>query len=63
MPSAPELKKITKDELYDLLSLKAEFIALGYTNLKALDKLINKKQAGMDAEDVAYVEKKIAELK
>jgi hypothetical protein len=59
MPSAPELKKLTKDELFDLKKLERD--NAGY-DVKGLKDLIIKKEAGMDEEDVAYVEKKIAQL-
>jgi len=62
MSNELEIRTVKKDELYDLLTLKEDLKAGGNPNLKALDKLINKKEAVMDAEDVAYVEKKIAEL-
>ncbi|MDR2559909.1 MAG: hypothetical protein LBC86_10290 [Oscillospiraceae bacterium] len=61
MPSVPELRKATKDELYDLLKLKIDNEKANITVI-GLNQLINKKQAGMEAEDVAYVEKIISEL-
>ena len=62
MSSNAEISTMQKSELYDLLMLKAENEKDGI-DTKGLDKLINKKKAVMAAEDVAYVEKIIGELK
>jgi len=61
MATNTEVRTAQKSELYDLLMLKKE-IEKDSAGYKALIRLINKKEAAMEAEDVAYVEKKIAEL-
>jgi|GEM_PF-404040 len=61
MASEPELRTSQKTTLFDLLDLKAENDKAG---IKVIGpgKLIAKMEAVMEEEDVAYVEKKIAEL-
>jgi hypothetical protein len=56
-----EMKEIRKAELFDLLVLKRENEESGI-KVRGLKNLILKTEAVMDAEDVAWVEKKIAEL-
>jgi len=59
MSSNLEIQKEQRRKLYELLNLKKNHAA----DLAAgLEKLINATEAEMEAEDVAYVEKKIAEL-
>jgi hypothetical protein len=52
-----EIRVFQKNSLFELLKLKKE---IGET--KELNALIIKAEASMEAEDVAWVEKKIAEL-
>jgi len=61
MASGMEIRTVQKAELYDLLMLKKQNDKDGI-KVSGLNELINKKEAAMEAEDVAYVEKKIAEL-
>ncbi|MCL2637951.1 MAG: hypothetical protein FWD48_06210 [Oscillospiraceae bacterium] len=61
MASNVEIRVIQKTELYDLLALKKQNDKNGI-KVGGLNELINKKKATMEAEDVAYVEKMIAEL-
>jgi len=56
-----EIRVLQKSELFDLLKLKRDNDNTG-NNLKGLNDLITKKKAVMEAEDVAYVEKMVAEL-
>ncbi|MDR2531595.1 MAG: hypothetical protein LBC82_01995 [Oscillospiraceae bacterium] len=58
MATNNELRTAQKEELFDLLKLKM----LNKSEVKGLNELIARKRAGMEAEDVAYVEKIIAEL-
>jgi len=62
MASSFEMRASQKAELFDLLKLKKDNKRDGI-NLIHLDELIARKRAAMEAEDVAYVEKIIAELK
>jgi len=63
MATGIEIRTAQKTALYDLLTLKAEIEKENNGVLhKGLAKLINKTKATMEAEDVAYVEKMIAEL-
>ena len=63
MASGVEIRTTQKNALFDLLVLKKEMEnekdTVGY---KGLHKLIIRMEAAMEPEDVAYVEKKIAEL-
>jgi len=61
MATGIEIRTTQKTALYDLLRLKSENEKEG-TFTKGLAELINKTKAVMEAEDVAYVEKMIAEL-
>ncbi|MCL1819343.1 MAG: hypothetical protein FWG36_01660 [Oscillospiraceae bacterium] len=61
MPSNMEMRVMQKTALFDLLKLKRDNKKAGI-NLEGLVELIIKTEATMEAEDVAYVEKKIAEL-
>ena len=54
MATNSEIRTTLKSWYYDLLKTKKEN--------GSIDDLINKTEAIMEAEDVAYVEKKIAEL-
>ena len=54
-----ELRKEQMDKLYDLLKLQADNHNI---TVKGLKELINKTKASMSKEDVAWVEKTIAEL-
>jgi predicted O-linked N-acetylglucosamine transferase (SPINDLY family) len=62
MASGTEIRTAQKDKLFDLLILKKD---MKNENpgicLKALNRMITKTKAAMEAEDVAYVEKMIAE--
>jgi hypothetical protein len=55
------LRVIQKTALYDLLKLRRDNEKTN-NNLMGLNELINKTTAVMEQEDVALVEKKIAEL-
>ncbi|MDR2531597.1 MAG: hypothetical protein LBC82_02005 [Oscillospiraceae bacterium] len=61
MPSNLETRVMQKTNLFDLLILKKDNEKKGI-HVDGLDKLIVKTEAIMEAEDVAYVEKKIAQL-
>ncbi|MCL2633541.1 MAG: hypothetical protein FWD34_03395 [Oscillospiraceae bacterium] len=58
MPSTTEIRVWQKTSLFKLLKLEKE---LGKSD--ALGNLILAEKAGMEAEDVAYVEKMITQLK
>jgi len=58
MPSIVEIRVWQKNSLFKLLKLEKE---LGKSD--ALSNLILEEKAGMEAEDVAYVEKMIADFK
>ena len=60
MPTNAEMRTAQKDKLYDLLTIKIKNTS---TTVNGLDELINKAEAVMEEEDVAWVEKKIAQLK
>jgi hypothetical protein len=62
MPSSIELRAAQKTELFDLLELKLLNEAEG-KSISGIEKLVARKTAAMEAEDVAYVEKIIAGLK
>ena len=62
MPSNMEIRTTQKAVLFDLLALKKDNVEAG-VYVQGLDKLIVKMEATMEAEDVAWVEKKIGELK
>jgi len=63
MATGIEIRTAQKTALYDLLTAKAEVADdKNSASYKALEKLINKTKATMEAEDVAYVEKMIAQL-
>ena len=53
-----EMQTFQKDKLYALLALRA--LNQGY-NIKGLDDMVNAMEAIMQEEDVAWVEKKIAQ--
>ncbi|MCL1819823.1 MAG: hypothetical protein FWG36_04095 [Oscillospiraceae bacterium] len=61
MPSNMEMRTMQKTALYDLLKLKRDN-EKSENKVEGLFELINKAKATMEAEDVAYVEKMIAEL-
>ena len=61
MPSAIELRAAQKTLLFDLRKVKRDDEKAGL-KLGGLVHLILKTEAAMEAEDVAWVEKKIAEL-
>jgi len=62
MASSIEIRTTQKTALFDLLTIKAEMMKEKKETDKWLEKLIIKMEAGMEEEDVAYVEKKIAQL-
>jgi len=59
MASNSEMRVAQKDKLYDLLKIKADNKDI---EIKGLKEAIVKAKSVMEAEDVAYVEKMIAEL-
>jgi hypothetical protein len=59
MPTNAELRSIQTDKLYDLLKLRLDNED---AKVKGLDEIINKTRASMSQEDVAWVEKTLAEL-
>ena len=59
MPSNTEIRSAQKTLLFDLLMLKRDL----KTANSRLNEMIAKQEAGMEEEDVAWVEKKIAQLK
>ena len=59
MTTNKEMNYILKTSLHDLLKLKKDNAGL---DIKGLDEMIIRAEAAMDAEDVAYVEKKISKL-
>ena len=61
MPTNLEMRTSQKDKLFDLLMLKRDNEKAGI-KVNGLANLIIKSEAVMEAEDVAWVEKKIAEL-
>jgi len=63
MSSELEIRVNQKDMLFDLLELKRDMEKSGISNLEALNRLIIKKSAVMEEEDVAHVEKKVSQLK
>jgi hypothetical protein len=64
MASGIEIRTTQKNALFELLMLKREMLNEdSNANIKYLDRLIIKSKAVMEAEDVAYVEKMIAEIK
>jgi hypothetical protein len=62
MANVMEIRVWQKDKLYELLETKLE-MERENIETRLIDRLINKNKASMEAEDVAYVEKMIAELK
>jgi len=63
MATGIEIRTTQKNALFDLLMVKSEVENdKGSASYKALEKLIIKMEAVMEEEDVAYVEKKIAQL-
>ncbi|MCL2696668.1 MAG: hypothetical protein FWE74_01150 [Oscillospiraceae bacterium] len=62
MAGSIELRSALKIELFDLLKLKALNDKEG-NSISGIEELIARKTAAMEAEDVAYVEKIIADLK
>ncbi|MCL1821007.1 MAG: hypothetical protein FWG36_10190 [Oscillospiraceae bacterium] len=61
MPTNLEMRVMQKTALYELLKLKRDNEKSG-NKVDGLFDLINKTEATMEAEDVAWVEKKIAKL-
>ena len=61
MANVMELRVWQKDKLYELLETRHE-MKRENIDTRLIDRLINKSKASMEAEDVAYVEKMIAEL-
>jgi len=61
MATDTEIKIVQKTALFDLLKLKRDSEKSGI-KFETLDELIIKTEAVMEEEDVAYVEKKIAQL-
>ncbi|MCL1822958.1 MAG: hypothetical protein FWG44_02025 [Oscillospiraceae bacterium] len=61
MASSIEIRTMQKTALFDLLKLKKDNEKEGI-NLKYLNELIIRAKATMEAEDVAYVEKMVAQL-
>ncbi|MCL1819938.1 MAG: hypothetical protein FWG36_04695 [Oscillospiraceae bacterium] len=61
MPTNLEMRVMQKTALFDLLELKRDNEKAG-VKVEGLLKLIIRTEATMEAEDVAWVEKKIAEL-
>ena len=59
MVTSLEIRIMQRDKLYDLLTLREHNNG---NNVNRLDELINATEAMMDEEDVAWVEKKIAQL-
>jgi len=59
MSTNQELRREQTERLFDLLKLKYDNMDL---KIKGLDVLIVRAKAPMDKEDVAWVEKNIAEL-
>jgi hypothetical protein len=63
MASGTEIRTGQKEKLFDLLKLKKVLMKDNPTiNIDALNELIVRTKASMEAEDVAYVEKMLAEL-
>jgi len=62
MATGIEIRTTQKTALFDLLMIKAEMMKEKKETDKWLEKLIIKTKTAMEAEDVAYVEKMIAEL-
>ena len=60
MASEREIRKEQKRSLYQLKMLERNNSGI---EVKGLHQLINQQEAEMDAEDVAWVEKKITQLK
>lgn len=56
-----DTRVIQKDKLYLLLRVKKDYLSAGYKILPFLADAISFAKAAMDAEDVAYVEKQIAQ--
>ena len=59
MPSNVELRREQKMKLYQIKKIKSDNPEV---LIKGLNELINLIEAEMEAEDVAWVEKKLAEL-
>ena len=60
MPTNLELKVYQKRMLHHLLKVQSD---LGDVKLTSLEDFINAVKTEMDAEDVSYVEKMVAEIK
>ena len=60
MPTNSEMRSMQTTQLFELLLLKKENKGL---EIKRLEELIAKTEAGMTKEDVAWVEQKIEKLK
>ena len=60
MPSNVELRREQKMRLYQIKKIRADNPDI---LIKGLNELINLIEAEMEAEDVAWVEKKLAQLK
>ena len=61
MPSNIEMRSAQRTSLFDLLKLKRDMAKEGIS-FPGLEALIIKAEAAMEEEDVALVEKKIAQL-
>ncbi|MCL1824069.1 MAG: hypothetical protein FWG44_07690 [Oscillospiraceae bacterium] len=61
MATNNEQRAAQKEKLYDLLKLKRDNDNKGI-KVEGLEELINRVKAPMEVEDVAYIEKLIAEL-
>jgi len=59
MPSNTEVRKTQKELLFDLLMLRRD----AKLTIPRLTEMIARQEAAMEEEDVAWVEKKIAQLK
>ncbi|MCL2696926.1 MAG: hypothetical protein FWE74_02455 [Oscillospiraceae bacterium] len=60
MASSIEIRATQKTALYEILMLKKQNDKAG-TKVAGLNQLVTKMKVAMEAEDVAYVEKMIAE--
>jgi len=58
MPNILEMRVMQKERLYDLLMLEKENAG---TTVKGLTQQIRKAKVGMEKEDIAFVEKLVAE--
>jgi len=58
---AIETRVAQKEKLYSLLVVKKAYEKAGLVILQELETSINYAKAGMDPEDIAYIEKQIAQ--